>query len=444
MRWLWGFLLGIQVSLLGQEPHLLIEDQLDNPLGCKVSVCVRDATSYQKIEIKAIAIDKQGEVWTSQAEWLVEAHEEICLKEKAPLPGSSYEGVDGMGLFWSMLPSSKDPSRGFRCKDDLFQVHLELYADGRYIESKKLNFYQKMPSVQVIDVHEEGLVGKLMIPFPKAPVIIVLGGSNGGIPENRAKVLASHGFATLALGYFGKEGLPERLERIPLEYFTKAIEWLRLREDIDASRVGIYGVSRGAELSLLLGSLFPSDIQAIVAALPSSVVNPGLGSTPVDAWVYQDRSIKPFAPVPQVISMDTEEGSSQEKPLRVIYTFLEGMKNLQEYELAAIEVEKIACPVLVISGGDDQMWPSFLYAKQIFQRMRDHGRLCQHLHYPKAGHGIGIPYFPLEGPVCYHPVGKKWFSLGGSREEDSQASADSWEQILTFFYENLTCHDCLN
>lgn len=60
-------------------------------------------------------------------------------------------------------------------------------------------------------------------PFPG--VIDIFGGI-GGLTEFRASLLASRGFATLALAYFGYEDLPCVLGPIDLEYFEEAAELL--------------------------------------------------------------------------------------------------------------------------------------------------------------------------------------------------------------------------
>lgn len=88
---------------------------------------------------------------------------------------------------------------------------------------------------------------------------------------NYAALLASNGFPTLALAYFKFEHLPEQLQEIPLEYFQSVIDWLQNREEVDANKIGLFGRSKGAELSLILGITF-SQIKAVVASSPSSTV----------------------------------------------------------------------------------------------------------------------------------------------------------------------------
>lgn len=401
---------------------------LDQP----VHIHVDGLRPAQVIELKAIAEDVKGEKWISHVAVRADEAGRVALDSATPLPGSTYSEVDGMGLFWSM--ESSDISSGFRCKNDAFEVEVELYVDNALVESAKTTRYLKAPDVKVLDIQENGLVGKLFVPPSDRPlpVIITLSGSNGGLSENRAKLLASNGFAVLALGYFGVEGLPSNLQEIPLEYFETAIAWLKNQKQVDGSRIGIYGVSRGGELALVVGSLFSNDIRAIAAVVPSSVVYGGLRDTPVPAWLWQGKPISPSAPISPT-DFSNGMGDSSSNPANSLISFMEGMKESDAFEAAKIPVEKIQCPLLVFSGGDDKMWPSELFCKQIAQRASQ----CKHWNYPDAGHTIMIPNLPQPGPLYYHPHGKKWFSVGGTRQADHEASVDSWAKLVTFFHEAL-------
>ena len=102
-------------------------------------------------------------------------------------------------------------------------------------------------------MREEGLAGTLFYPSSSGPhaAVIVLGGSDGGLHEGQAALLATHGYAVLALAYFGIDPLPRDLVEIPLEYCSSAISWLEGHEAVDASRIGIRGSSKGGELALV-------------------------------------------------------------------------------------------------------------------------------------------------------------------------------------------------
>src|SRR5262249_12675574 len=130
------------------------------------------------------------------------------------------------------------------------------------------------------------------------PGIVVLGGSDGGVPEEEAAVLASHGFATLALAYFGAPGLEKTLINIPIERVSQGIAYLHESAAVcPKAKIGILGSSKGAELALVAASRF-STVGAVVAIAPSSVVFGGIGKTESGAtgssWSFGGKPL-PFA-----------------------------------------------------------------------------------------------------------------------------------------------------
>jgi uncharacterized protein len=100
--------------------------------------------------------------------------------------------------------------------------------------------------------------------------VIVLGGSQGGVPEHLAYQFSERGFAALALAYFGAADLPPQLANIPLEYVDLAVAWLQRQPHTDTRALAVVGVSRGAELALLVASHNPA-IKRVVAYAPSHV-----------------------------------------------------------------------------------------------------------------------------------------------------------------------------
>ncbi len=366
-----------------------------------LTIVVRGAPPEIEILIQAEMLDDTGVFWRSWGLFQSDAFGEVDLSKSASLEGS-YQGIDPMGLLWSMQPLESEKGVSFNTKKESFSIRISACLEKEKIASCELTRLRKSLDVKEIPIREEGLVGLLFLPPSEKPLplIITLSGSNGGLEKNRAKLLASHGFATLGLAYFGVEGLPSSLKDIPLEYFEKAFTWVKNQPSIDSSHIGIYGVSRGAELALLLGSFFPEFIQAIGAVVPSSVIYGGFPEESAPAWLYQNKPLMP---------------SSQ------------------------ISVEKITAALLLISGGDDQMWPSALYAAQIQQKLEAHHSsvFFEHLHYPEAGHGITIPNLPNPGPLYYHPIGKCWFPMGGTSLDNQHASQDSWKKTIAFFQKAL-------
>lgn len=277
-------------------------------------------------------------------------------------------------------------------------------------------------------IRENGLIGTFFRQGNPSSAIIVLGGSSGGLNESRAEALAKEGFATLALAYFGLESLPPRLKQIPLEYFETAIR--RLKQEPGIERIGLWGGSRGAELSLILGALFPDQIDAIAAHVPSSVVYGTFETEESAAWVYRGEPISPSAPF---LFHAADSGDSKISAIAATPSFLNGMKDKTAFDAAAIPVEKITCPLLLLSAEDDQMWPSSLFAKQIVERLVQHKSpiYCSHINYPGVGHAPG------KGEAGLHPILKKWFSYGGNPVDNAFAAKDWLKQTVKFFKEQL-------
>lgn len=114
--------------------------------------------------------------------------------------------------------------------------------------------------------------------------------------------------------------------------------------------------------------------------------------------------------------------------------FLFFARNQQkDFEKAAIAVEKLRCPLLIIAGEEDKIWPSSLYSKLIIERLDEKKAKIERtlLVFPDAGHGIIAPY---EDPI-YHPVGQFWCRLGGTSTGNKKASPQAWQATFNFLQE---------
>src|SRR6266550_4421578 len=75
-----------------------------------VSIRVSQAQPGQKLTIRASAIDELDKRWQSYAVFTADEQGVVDVGRKEPEAGS-YEGVDGMGLFWSMRRVEKGKQR---------------------------------------------------------------------------------------------------------------------------------------------------------------------------------------------------------------------------------------------------------------------------------------------------------------------------------------------
>jgi dienelactone hydrolase len=346
-----------------------------------------------------------------------------------------------MGLFWSMAPARTVATASDAARDPAAPLIITLTAEaaGRTLAGARIErLFYDAAQVTRRPVAGAGIVGALFAPNAAGPhpAVVVLPGSEGGIPEGQAALLASHGFATLALAYFGVAGLPAQLVEIPLEYARSALDWLRAQEEVDGGRIAVMGGSKGAELALLLAATYPDDIQAVVAVKPSSVVWMGLPANPADnfrgpksSWTLAGRPV-PF--VSGAFTFDLLKPMLRQ-PAALVSSYVGGLKNVEAVAAAAIPVERIRGPVLLVSGAQDQLWPSTQMAAEVIKRLDAQGfpHRREHLVYPDAGHGLALPYLPTT------TINSGAILAGGTPAGTAAANADAWPKAVAFLGEAL-------
>ena len=120
-------------------------------------------------------------------------------------------------------------------------------------------------------LEKDGFIGKLHIPdldHFKGKVLIAFSGSDGIylLSQKLAEKFQSAGLTTMALAYWNMPGLPESLENIPVEYLGKVSDKLK---EMGYEKIGLWGISMGAEYALLAASLLPENSAASSPAVPS-------------------------------------------------------------------------------------------------------------------------------------------------------------------------------
>ena len=348
-----------------------------------------------------------------------------------------------MVLFWTMDLDPAEPEVSPFAKADISPMLMRFVAevDGTIAASATLERLFVAPGVTVEPVQAQGLAGRLFRPAATEPRpgVLVVGGSSGGLrwSEQTAALLAAHGYTTLALAYFAYEHLPARLVNIPLEYFETAIYWLQADASVLDDRLAVMGLSRGGELVLLLGATFPQ-VKAVVAYVPGAVIFGGFGGDVegVAAWSYRGTPL-PFLRDPTTPA--EKEAFLGQEPIPLTPYFHTLFADPAAVELATIPVERTRGPILLISGQDDQMWPSTMMSEMVIKRLEAHAYPFpyHHLSYAGAGHIIGFPYLPTTVNQGRHPVDGKVYALGGNARGNAFARQDSWTQVLRFLREHL-------
>ncbi len=361
------------------QPHVAIEPAdalIDAPLLLQVDGAGREAP----VDLTLSATSSDGVRWSGTR--TVRANDDGRIS------------VDGGGLLASLRPAGVPDSAklGLFPTDDALAVRLEARAGNRVLgeaSGVRRMFGRGVSSVE-LTARSDGLVAHYWTGLPDArrpTAVLALGGSEGGYGNGlQARLLASHGYPVLQLAYFAAPGVPRELRSIPLEYFARALRWLRARPGVES--VVVVGASRGGELALLLGSTYPELVQGVAAYAPGYAVVPG-------SWTRGGIAVPPPSdPDPR------------------------------------IAVERIRGPVLLVAGGADQVWDSGYSASAVDERRRAHGGLpTEDVSVPSAGHGLTVAVPNLPFPTEFDLNGFTLVS-GGTRQADVLARNAAWPRLL--------------
>lgn len=382
-----------------------------------------------------------GLLWQSAATFAADGDGTVDLARDAPVRGS-YQHADPMGLIWSMTPSGAASEAGPTDVRAPVTLDVAATAGGAQIAAASCERLRVPDGLRRVEVRHRGLVGVLYVPDDgrPRPGVLLLGGAEGGLHEDDAALLAAHGFAGLALAYYGAPGLPATLQRLPLEYFGQAVEYLRGCGYVRPHQIAAVGGSKGGEAALLAASVFPG-ITAVVSILGSGVVTQGISQdvragtfleimgTPVPSWTHQDREL-PY--LPNVVTPELERLVADGAPVALRMAFEPALSDSRLLSAAIIPVDQINGPVLLISSTDDEGYgPAFheIAAHQLASGTRRHS--WKHIVHEGAGHGIiAPPYRPTA--VTTSPGPGVTFSHGGTPEANARACAATWHETIRF------------
>lgn len=356
-------------------------------------------------------------LWQSQATFLTDAKGNISLN-KTPAISGSYKGINEMGLFFNLQPTSqKKRQLSKNIKDiPLFSdFHLQIQVLQKEEILAKIQFkryYLESNSIQQ-EVKFNQAFGRFFCKKNQnnIPAIIVLSGSEGRIEkaQNIAQLLSNHGFACLALAYFGLDSLHQNLNKIPLEIIKEAIDFLKEKDFIASDKIGLYGRSKGAEFALIAASLF-SDIDCLVLNSPTMAILEGLNgwkNSNHSSWTYQHNELPYTAfSITKLI---------KQKLFKQAYRFS---------QQSLIPVEKIQADILLIASPNDEIWPAYQASLNILKKVNQN-YVSDLAIYPNSGHMLTVAY---QGNHRYHQT--PWERL-------LQDSIDSWRKTVEFFQNNL-------
>lgn len=253
--------------------------------------------------------------------------------------------------------------------------------------------------------------------------VVVLAGSSGRVDRQRAGLLARHGALAAPVRWFGGPGQQPGPWEVPIEVVIGALD--AVAPEVD--RLAILGVSFGAEAALVAGAL-DERVDRVAAFAPTSVMWSAYDEVRqrrTSKWTHQGE---PLAGLP----IERPPGPRPPGPPRHQETYEHSLALADPHliERATIPVERIA-EVLLVSGGDDQVWPAAGLARRIEERRQRHGLRTTHITLPEAGHRTLLP-----GESA--PRGGAVMARGGTPEADAELGRRAWPHLRHL----LGLHEC--
>ena len=379
----------------------------------------------------------------------------VIEMRRVRVTAGTYLGTDPYGLMWSgrktgdpLLAAAVVP--GFDVASLRDGENRIVVTDGKAILSQA-NFGSVAPPGLVSEAVAQGsLNGAYAAPADgrRHSAIILLHGSEGGDRDSAiaiAERFAGQGFAAFALNYFawdlkGLADIPNTHVNQPIELLTHVRDWLAMRPEADAVRIGVYGHSKGAEYATVAATHL-TWIKAVAACVPSDSVWEGYGigdlrnkpqpaltaPTQVSSWSWAGR------PVPYIALPPTDDRSHYFNNT----AYYEARRTADPVAAAAarIPVETSDARFLWLGGERDETWASAAMAARNDSALRRAGKgpSSELRVYPKASHAIcGDGTYPT----------RLWAddsrdSRRPDLDADGRATIHAWQSIVAFFNRSL-------
>lgn len=401
----------------------VIDMQIENlPPLTKVEIIVRTISPYYCINAPQ-KLNKNCK-WESKNTFRSNNDGLINLNTFPSLSGT-YTGIYPMGCLTFLIPSEKNclnkKQKNNKTSLNAFCIfEITALINDKIIDQCRIKRFFMNKNIKHKRLKKSTFEARFFYPENETnlPAILVLSGSEGGIEKAQAiaQLIANHGFATLAIGYFGIENLTKDLSQIPLEIIEDTISFFKSQKMINSNHIGIYGRSKGAEFALLAASYF-NQIKCVVVNSPSNVVYEGISNkglpTRTSSWSYRDTSINylPFIFKDFILSKITHK----EFPI------------INENSSYEIPVENINGNILCIASSKDEVWNALQASKRIQKRLAQHNfqyRFNSN-YVENAGHMLTIPCQPNNR---YKNTDKKLIM---------NDTYETWNSTVSYFKDNL-------
>ncbi|XP_064846038.1 acyl-coenzyme A thioesterase 1-like isoform X1 [Oncorhynchus masou masou] len=404
----------------------------------KFHVVVGNLPPTQEVTLHSLHQSEDTDYWEAFGHYVSDAQGRVTVAKDESF-GGTYEGVDPMGLLASMrpIPGSRSGLR-FRIKKvhTPMVVHISVYRghvsqgfrEQVALASVVTERWYMAPGVRRVDITEGGVTGTLFLPPGPGPFpgVLDMWGGGGGLVEYRAALLASHGFAAMALMYLFPDA--QKAATIGFHYIENAFRLLQDHPLVASDKIALLGTSFGASVALSL-AVFSETVKPICCVCISG------------SHVLTLKANQSIAESFKVMKEHVHKSRMDENNCII---WRDTLLPIPEDSDLKVDVGRITCPLLLVVGQDDMNWAAVESADDMTQMMERAGNshLLTTLSYPGAGHLIEPPY----GPHCractfvLQPGQQRVVVLwGGLTKPHAVAQEDSWKKILDFLQEHL-CH----
>ncbi|XP_073695026.1 peroxisomal succinyl-coenzyme A thioesterase-like [Garra rufa] len=413
--------------LLTVQPSRALADE-------KFQIVIMNLLPNQKVTLHSLHQSEDKDFWEAFGHYVSDEHGTVTVAKDRSL-GGTYEGTEQMGLIWSMrpIPGSR-PGLRLRKINILapMVIHISVYSGHLSqgfsqitpLATSVTERWYVAPGVQRVNIREKGVRGTLFLPPGPGPYpgVLDLWGGGGGLVEYRSSLLASHGFASMALEYLAPEELSTA--EVDAAYFEKAYLILQNHPKVNRDRMAMLGLSFGSAVTLTMAAY-------------SKVIKPQCCVCISGSHVF---------PVNKSLFEVFEE---MKKHMNRVHVNEENQVIHRDIILPIpsdpalkVDVGKIKCPLLLVNAGDDQNWASVESAEDMEMMMEKAGNrdLLTVLTYPDAGHLIEPPYSPhirASNFILQEMKEKIVMLWGGQTKPHAYAQEDAWAKILGFLQQHL-------
>lgn len=253
---------------------------------------------------------------------------------------------------------------------------------------------------------EEGIWAQFLAPTNSGvseKPILLLGGSDGGIPMELARTFCDSGFPVLAVGYFSQDRMngavpdfiPKEFDRIPLELIRNGLQWLSKK--FPEQKISVIAGSKGAEGFLAFASTGDEGlllVDKVILRSGGAYAFEGMvhintsksKATGHSAWTYKGNEI-PFIKYkgkPKIESyypFTMSVGCIYEKSINKARK--KGILDQTRFSL-----EKLShAQILFLSGIKDKMWPSVSMIEDLLKNHSGANNI-KFYQFEQAGHAI--------------------------------------------------------